>query len=468
MPLLFHAFSTAKYRYVFDANTNSVISVGADQYKALSEIEHGNKTQENLSVLHEFQKKGICKEVFIEKIYNSNADLMVSHLENNIHMLILQVTQGCNLRCDYCGFSGLYNNRVHAPKSMNFETAKRAIDWVLSRSADSPFFSFAFFGGEPLLELPLIKKCVEYIKQQAIDREIILAITTNGTLLTPEVYEYLNKNNFLITISLDGPKEIHDRSRKFPNGNGSYDVIMDNIKSIKTHYPESREKLRFNAVLSPETDDNCLQTLFKSDDVLSYYNHSVSTISETYIDEIPKYSDAFNLNYNHEICKQLLCILGKLEKKNVSVLFDTIESDLNREYSKLKRTTRISSVYHPGGPCFAGAMRLFINVEGKFFPCERVSENSQLMAIGDLDNGFDLDKIRMVMNPGQVTENQCKKCWAITHCTLCAAYSDNLTGLSSTVRLKNCPKVRKRYEDTLKRLCFLKESGYMFETRGVK
>ncbi|ABX43038.1 Cys-rich peptide radical SAM maturase CcpM [Lachnoclostridium phytofermentans] len=463
MPLLFHAFSIAKHWYVFDANKNSIISVNEDQHNALSEIEQGIETRENLSILHEFQEKGFCREAIIESIYNPNTDLIGAHLEKKIQNVIIQVTQGCNLRCAYCAYSGRYQNRTHSPKRMSFETAKRAIDMALSHSEDTQFIIFSFYGGEPLLELPLIKRCVKYIKQQAPNRDIIFSMTTNGTLLTPDVYGYLSDNGFNIVISLDGPKQIHDMSRKYPDGRGSYDIIMENIKAIKSQYPESRDKLRFNAVLSPEIDDSCLPTLFKSDDVLSYYNHTANSVSDAYTEEHTSYSDAFSLCYDRELCKLLLFKLGKLEKEHVSVLFGIREADIRREYGRLKKIPRISPICHPGGPCLAGAMRLFVNVDGKLFPCERVSENSQLMAIGDLDNGFDIEKVQTVMNPGQVTDEQCKKCWVINHCSLCAAFSDDLTGLSQKVRLSNCPKSRSRYEETLKTICFLKEAGYDFE-----
>lgn len=462
MPLLFHAFSTAKHFYVFDANTNSVISVSGEQHAALSQIEQGRETQENLVVLRELQAKGFCREANIERIHNPNTDVMAAHLEKKIQQIIIQVTQRCNLRCDYCAYSGLYKNRTHSPKSMGFETAKRAIDMALSHSEDTKIFIISFFGGEPLLELPLIKKCVEYIKRQAPNRNILYSMTTNGTLLTPEVYGYLSDNNFNIAISLDGPKQIHDMSRKYPNGKGSYDTIMENIKAIQAQYPKSCDKLRFNAVLSPEADESCLPKLFKSDDVLSYYNHNATTVSDVYIDNPVSYSDAFSLCFDRELCKLLLSMLGKLKKENVSVLFSTRETTIKQEYNRLIKIPRINPVCHPGGPCLAGAMRPFVNVEGILFPCERVSENSRLMAIGDLDHGFDFEKVRTVMNPGQVTEEQCKKCWVINHCTLCAAYSDDLTGLSKRVRLSNCRKARSRYEETLKILCFLKEAGYAF------
>ncbi|MGI6189649.1 MAG: Cys-rich peptide radical SAM maturase CcpM [Caldicoprobacteraceae bacterium] len=463
MSLLFHTFSIPGHWYVFDANSNCVFSVDEEQYKALTEIEHGVETPENLEILKEFQEKGFCLDANIESIYHPDTDVLEMHLKRRIQQVTLQVTQRCNLRCSYCAYSGRYENRTHLPKSMTFETAKRAIDMALSCSEDVEKLAIGFYGGEPLLEFPLIERCVNYIKQQAPDRNIFYTITTNGTLLTPEIYGYLAENNIDILISLDGPKIIHDQSRKFPDGKGSYDLIMENISNILNKYPESNNKLRFNAVISPEIDDSCLPSLFKSDDILSYYNLSMSFISDLYSQELYTYSEAFTLYYNHEVCKLLLSMIGKIGKRHVSPLLGRLESVYKMEYNSLGRIPKLPPVFHPSGPCLAGARRLFVDVNGSFFPCERVSESSNLMVIGDLDRGLDVEKAKMLLNPGQVTAEQCNKCWVIAHCFLCAAFSDNLHEISRSMRLSRCHSVRYIFEDHLKTICFLKESGCSFE-----
>jgi uncharacterized protein len=107
-------------------------------------------------------------------------------------------------------------------------------------------------------------------------------------------------------------------------------------------------------------------------------------------------------------------------------------------------------------------MRLFVNTDGKLFPCERVSENSKIMNIGDLDNGFDYEKVKVIMNPAKNMAEHCKKCWAIMHCGMCAAHSDDLEGLSNKLRLSKCSYFKASYENKLKTLCFLIENGYDF------
>jgi uncharacterized protein len=462
MSHLYHAFCSPKKKYVFDANRNTVFSVTDEQYAALSELERGNNTIENIQVLRYFQTKGYCLDVVIKEIQNYDGEIVTAHLSKNIKQIILQVTQRCNLRCDYCAYSGKYANRSHSPKSMDFETAKKALDFILERSADRKEIVIGFYGGEPLLELPLIKRCVDYIKTQATDRKVMYTITTNGTLLTPEVYEYLQDNNFNITISLDGPKQVHDLSRKFPNGNGSYDVIMEKIKTLQEKYDDVLDKIMVNAVINPDVDDNSAEAYFKSGDLLPFYMYTSSFINELYSEHKINYNAALMLSYRHEICKALLNALGKLNEEYISPLLINSIGEYKAEYKRFMKIPKLPTICHPGGPCVAGSMRLFVNTDGKLFPCERVSENSKLMNIGDLDNGFDYEKVKVIMNPAKGVAEHCKKCWAIMHCGMCAAQSDDLTGLSNKLRLSKCGKFKSNYENKLKTLCFLIENGYNF------
>ena len=109
------------------------------------------------------------------------------------------------------------------------------------------------------------------------------------------------------------------------------------------------------------------------------------------------------------------------------------------------------------GPCIPGQRRLFIDVNGGFYPCERVSETSDAMNIGNVRDGFDFEKARSLLNISQLTEKQCKNCFALRHCNLCAKYCDNNGELSSELKLSNCKNVRFAAEDTFKNYLMFKE-----------
>ena len=107
---------------------------------------------------------------------------------------ILHLTEDCNLRCKYCFMK-------HGNKRMSEETAIAAIDLLLSKCTD--YARVTFYGGEPLLEEPLLRKVTEYIKAKS-HRPVGLGIVTNGTLINDSFLEFAWENNITIAVSYDG------------------------------------------------------------------------------------------------------------------------------------------------------------------------------------------------------------------------------------------------------------------------
>jgi radical SAM protein with 4Fe4S-binding SPASM domain len=175
------------------------------------------------------------------------------------------------------------------------------------------------------------------------------------------------------------------------------------------------------------------------------------------------YSERFLAMYQQEICKLLLHMLGRLPKKSIPKLIYNRKLRFNSIYSKMGMQRQMASIGHPSGPCLAGVGRLFMDVNGRFFPCERVSETSDVMNIGDVNNGIDIEKAKFLISPGQTTQEQCKKCWAFIMCSSCAGRSDDDTSLSPQKRLYECQFVEQSKLEELKDICFLKLHGYTFE-----
>ncbi len=129
----------------------------------------------------------------------------------------------------------------------------------------------------------------------------------------------------------------------------------------------------------------------------------------------------------------------------------------------LKPLKNVPERDHHGGPCVPGVQRLFVNVYGDLFPCERVSESSQVMKIGSLDEGFNIENIRRILNIGKITEEKCKNCWAFRFCQLCAASADVITGFSAKKKMSHCNNVRASVEEAFKDYCTLRKLGHDFE-----
>lgn len=233
-------FRTVKACYIFDVNTTSIIRIDRDIYLELERLVSGIITYEQLSNVSQDKVNKLKKQGFLEpckldlEIKHAVADQIENYIQNNVHQLILQVTQNCNLRCKYCVYSGSYVNRVHTKKRMSIETAKKAIDFYRKHNGNLEVAMISFYGGEPLLEMKLIHEIIAYANKVFKGKNIRYNMTTNATLLNDEIVKFLYENDISITISLDGPQAIQDNSRVFAeSGKGTFDVIMKKLDYIK-------------------------------------------------------------------------------------------------------------------------------------------------------------------------------------------------------------------------------------------
>ena len=152
--------------------------------------------------------------------------------------LVLNVTNQCNLSCTYCYEYGedkiVDTENGRQSKFMSEETARQSVDFLLREARDNRVAHLTFFGGETLLNLPVVKSTIEYARRRSAEtgKEVDFSLTTNATLLRPDVIEFLAENRVGVTISIDGPKEVQDEFRVFHNGAGSYDVVAPKIKEL--------------------------------------------------------------------------------------------------------------------------------------------------------------------------------------------------------------------------------------------
>ena len=159
-------------------------------------------------------------------------------MKNNPYELNITVltTLQCNFACDYCyqGDHGDYNKFA---EKMSLETAGRVCDWI-ERELDRQHpreLVVTFFGGEPLLNLPVVFGMAERLWGASLARgvEMQVKIITNGLLLNEEVVDRLLPFGLNgIKITLDGDKDTHNRMRPLRGGQGTFDRIVENIRKV--------------------------------------------------------------------------------------------------------------------------------------------------------------------------------------------------------------------------------------------
>ncbi len=341
---------------------------------------------------------------------------------------ILEVTQRCNMRCAYCTFSGGYAfHRTHSGADMDWPTAKAAVDLLAARDLafDGPFVSLGFHGGEPLLRFDLIRQVIEYAtsKPSLTALNLCFSMTTNGTLLHDDVIRYLAKSEVTLLISLDGPREIHDRNRVFADGSPTFDGVMRNVQRVRKLEPGYfRQRVSFSITVAPDTDLLLLRGFLEESDLFQPYRIRVSYV----VPGNPHYASAHPACPDRNRQQQALFdefmrsrIDGQTPSRLAVALFEPAFVRLHKR--TVFRGPVTSAV--AGGACFPGGRKMYVASDGTLHICEKMNPH---FAIGDVYAGLDAHRISRVLSEYQaiVGREDCRGCWAFRLCPTCFSTVD--------------------------------------------
>lgn len=155
---------------------------------------------------------------------------------HGIHIVAKPIGPRCNLNCEYCFY---LEKQALFPKDEDYVMSDEVLEAYITKYITlqpTPVVGFVWQGGEPtLLGLDFYKKVIELQRPYVDQKEITHSLQTNGTLLDDEWCKFLKDNNFLVGLSFDGPKEIHDRYRKDAGGKGSFDKVMRSLKLLQKY-----------------------------------------------------------------------------------------------------------------------------------------------------------------------------------------------------------------------------------------
>ena len=139
--------------------------------------------------------------------------------------LYLLLSESCNLQCIYC-LNGPGTYRKDDRSRMSAKVAFGSVEMCLGKLVAGGTLEVAFFGGEPLLQWPLIKEIIAYcedrIKPSHPDKRINYHLTSNLTLRPSDLTEWVMRHDIAVLCGIDGPPEIHDRCRIYPGGGASH------------------------------------------------------------------------------------------------------------------------------------------------------------------------------------------------------------------------------------------------------
>ncbi len=272
---------------------------------------------------------------------------LVYETPGKLNEILLMVALDCTMKCSYCyGDGGTYNRERSL---MSTETAFKALKAAKSLG---DIRIVTFFGGEPLLNFSLIKEVVEQTPQ------IQYGIITNGTIMTDEIVSFIKEHNIRITVSIDGPEEVHNAGRTYPDGKGTHKKVMETVKMLK----EEPIPFAVEATFSKKV----LKLGYSATDVLNYLYQITPSINIAPVKVVD--DPEYQLSPEEFVNFRIQCIdfaFDKILKGEPINLFD-ITTFIYRMASPERIISVMFCPYH--------AQRVAVFPDGDVYPCYLIAK----------------------------------------------------------------------------------------------
>ena len=440
-----HKYNLNGHNIVLDVGSGAVHVVNDLTYKLL-----GNLDEKNILNGIQSDVKTDLRKSFSEDEINSaysdikalfeNKELFTSDDYSNytykltdspVKAMCLHVAHDCNLRCKYCFAS---TGDFEGTRSlMSFDIGKKAIDFLIEKSGTRKNLELDFFGGEPLMNMDVVKKVVEYARsrEEESGKNFRFTITTNGVLLNQENIDFINKEMSNVVLSIDGRKHINDAMRPNVGGSGSYDQIIPKFQNLVKTRGDKQYYVR-----GTFTKNN----LDFSEDVLHLYSMGFDQISvEPAVtdDDVPYALTEKELPIIEKEYENLALKMLDMEKNGEKFNFFHFAVDLT------------------GGPCIIKRLRgcgcgneyVAITPDGDIYPCHQFVGQEE-WKMGSLNDGsFDTKTKELFSKTNIYSKPECEKCWAKFYCSGgCNANSVQYCGDLNKPHKISCELEKKRIE----------------------
>ncbi len=446
-----HLFMFGQDRLAFDSESGALHVLDAVSYDVLQAMVEAGGSQPSAAVIAGLAARhgeAAVREALAEIVALADEQALFAPTQTVtaqqlypqkpfIKSMCLHICHDCNLRCRYC-FAGTGDFGTGHRTMLDEATGRRAIDWLIAVSGPRRNLDIDFFGGEPLLNWPVVVALTHYAEEAGprAGKNIRLTITTNAIQLDAEKTAFINAHMKNCVLSVDGRPEVHDRMRPDIGGKGSYQRVMAPIRAFvaargsREYYARgtfTRHNLDFGA------------------DVLHLADQGIDQIS------VEPVVAANGCGY-------------EIRPEDVPAITAEYEK-LARAYAERRESGRPFSFFHfmidtEGGPCSykrlkgcgVGSEYVAVTPEGDIYPCHQFVGQPEFRMGNVHDELVVLDQalsdaFGALMVPAKPA---CQTCWSRYFCSGgCAANAHAATGAIDGLYEIGCELQKKRLECAL-------------------
>jgi|GEM_PF-1650635 len=453
-PRSFHIFEVEGDQLLFDRSTGTTSELNELAFKVLREINAGVSVSDAvekhcdtssregvLQALQDLQQRGFFQFWRVDSLTNEDLTPLWEHRPRRIQLLM---AEGCNLGCRYCYQWRNGTNQKHT--LMPWDVARDAVNYLVWRSGGRNDLQVTFFGGEPLLNYPMVQRVVDYCKsiERNTGKKFTFELITNGTLLDRGVVDFLVEHKFLLFISIDGWKEMHQYNRPSLAGDKDmYDTILNNALYANEQYIKHKlPTIKVRANLTGKYHD--------AEKVSKYFESlGFGLIGIGAIEPLP-HGDPSPAS----LTEQQMENLSEKSWAKTKEAFIAMENGkrpgpyLSRKINQA--TTPLSKREWHGITCGVARNTTIVDNRGNLYPCHRYAE-MKAFTIGNVRTGMDREKTLAYYRKinGHSTES-CQDCWIRDYCSGgCAWLLSDKHGKIHSPTSEECNRRRKSMEQGL-------------------
>jgi len=368
--ILPYEIGRVKDRYLVTTSLGSWALLKEPEFKRL----HSFKIKESDPLLQKLKDA----RVIVDQTNSNNVIEDFRRLNNNwfldVGLHIAVVTNRCNFDCIYCQTRGKQKG------DMDVKVAVKVLEYLFA--SRTPNVNLEFQGGEPLLNWKVVEYLIHWArKSNTTGKNLKISLVSNLSLLDEEKIDFLIENDVDLCTSIDGPSHIHDRLRKFKNGKGSYEVVVETINRIKERYKKKGKNKRIGAL---PTITRYSFPYFK-EIIDEYISQDVDSIALRPVNRLGLAEGVWeDIGYEPEefnrFWQKSLDYILELNKKGINI----------RERVATIMLTKILQKQDPmyvdlANPCGAGRTVLTYAPNGDIYPCDEARMiGSDLFKLGNL------------------------------------------------------------------------------------